>query len=105
MAYIYKITNLLNGKIYVGKRVREDTSDMEKYYGSGIAIKLAIQKYGKENFKKNVFGLQNLTHKILKLAIIFHLAVMVVAHQPLLKKVQRPDDNMAIDVVKKQKRN
>lgn len=54
MAYIYKITNLLNGKIYVGKRVKENASDMEKYYGSGIAIKLAIQKYGKENFKKEV---------------------------------------------------
>lgn len=54
MAYIYKITNKLNGKIYVGKRVRENLSDIENYYGSGIAIGLAIEKYGKENFKKEI---------------------------------------------------
>lgn len=52
MAYIYKITNLINGKIYIGKRVRETKKDIKNYYGSGIAIKNAIIKYGIENFKK-----------------------------------------------------
>lgn len=47
---IYKITNILNGKIYIGK----DTSNNENYYGSGLLIKRAINKYGKENFKKEV---------------------------------------------------
>lgn len=54
MGYIYKITNLLNGKIYVGKRCRMNKADMDKYYGSGIVIRQAIRKYGKENFKKEI---------------------------------------------------
>lgn len=54
MAYIYKITNLINGKIYIGKRVRETKKDIKNYYGSGIAIKNAIIKYGIENFKKEI---------------------------------------------------
>jgi len=45
---IYKITNLINDKIYVG----QDIKDNPKYFGSGTSIKLAIKKYGKENFKK-----------------------------------------------------
>jgi len=47
---IYKITNLINGKIYVGK----DTKDRRSYYGSGIVIKQAIKKYGKKNFRKEI---------------------------------------------------
>lgn len=52
MAYIYKITNLINGKIYVGKSEREDSYHRKNYFGSGVVIRLAIKKYGKENFKK-----------------------------------------------------
>lgn len=47
---IYKITNLLNGKIYIGKQVK----DNKNYFGSGKLIKLAIQKYGIHNFKKEI---------------------------------------------------
>jgi group I intron endonuclease len=49
---IYKITNKLNGKIYVGKHQTEKPAD--NYYGSGEPIKAAIKKYGKENFTKEV---------------------------------------------------
>lgn len=52
MLYIYKITNNINGKIYVGKHISNSLTD--SYYGSGIAIKKAIKKYGKENFTKEV---------------------------------------------------
>lgn len=45
---IYKITNLINGKIYVGS----DKNNNPEYYGSGKLLKQAIEKYGKENFKK-----------------------------------------------------
>lgn len=45
---IYKTTNLINGKIYVGK----DTLNRTDYLGSGIYLKNAIDKYGIENFTK-----------------------------------------------------
>lgn len=47
---IYKITNNINNKIYIGK----DTTDDNYYYGSGILIKRAIDKYGKDNFTKEI---------------------------------------------------
>jgi hypothetical protein len=47
---IYKITNLINNKIYVGK----DSKNDPKYLGSGLYINRAIKKYGKENFKKEI---------------------------------------------------
>jgi group I intron endonuclease len=47
---IYKTTNLVNGKQYIGK----DTKNKPSYLGSGTFLKRAIQKYGKENFKKEI---------------------------------------------------
>jgi hypothetical protein len=50
MRKIFKIINLINSKIYVGK----SSNDRPTYYGSGRAIKAAIKKYGKNNFKKEI---------------------------------------------------
>lgn len=47
---IYKITNIKNSKIYVGK----DTHDDPNYFGSGLLITRAIKKYGKDKFKKEI---------------------------------------------------
>jgi hypothetical protein len=47
---VYKTTNLINGKIYVGLHITEDLHD--SYLGSGKQIQAAIKKYGKENFKR-----------------------------------------------------
>lgn len=47
---IYKTTNLINGKIYIG----QDRYNNDKYLGSGILLKESIKKYGKENFIKEV---------------------------------------------------
>lgn len=52
--YIYKITNLLNDKIYIGKSIRCDDWHIKNYFGSGIVIQLALKKYGKDNFKKEI---------------------------------------------------
>ena len=46
MSIIYEITNLINGKTYVGQHKTED----DDYLGSGSIIKQAVKKYGKENF-------------------------------------------------------
>lgn len=47
--YIYKTTNLVNDKIYVGQHKASDWD--EDYKGSGKMLFRAFDKYGKDNFK------------------------------------------------------
>jgi len=47
---VYKVTNQLNGRYYVGIHATQDLND--SYLGSGTAITRAIKKYGRENFRK-----------------------------------------------------
>ena len=66
---IYKITNIVNGKFYIGKHSTLDIND--SYMGSGVAIKKAIKKYGKENFTKEIlFEFENETDCLIKEAAI-----------------------------------
>lgn len=46
---IYKTTNLINGKIYIGMH-KQNNELFDGYYGSGKLLLHAIKKYGKENF-------------------------------------------------------
>lgn len=41
--YIYKITNNINGKYYIGQHGTEDLND--GYMGSGVKLQRAIAKY------------------------------------------------------------
>lgn len=47
---IYKTTNLINNKIYIG----QSKNNHSHYYGSGKLIKKALKRYGVSNFKKEV---------------------------------------------------
>jgi len=49
---VYKTTNLINGKEYIGIHQTDNVED--GYLGSGLAMKRAIKKHGRENFKREV---------------------------------------------------
>jgi hypothetical protein len=52
--YVYKIINLLNGKFYYGAHSTDNMDD--GYMGSGTYLNRAFDKYGKENFTKEIIG-------------------------------------------------
>lgn len=49
---IYKITNQINGKFYIGSHKTKDLND--GYMGSGKYLKYAQEKHGLENFTKEI---------------------------------------------------
>jgi len=53
--FVYLTTNKISGKEYIGDHSTKNIKD--SYLGSGIALKDAIIKYGKENFKREILEL------------------------------------------------
>jgi group I intron endonuclease len=62
--YIYKTTNLITGKVYIGKSSK---CFNPKYYGSGKILNRSIKKYGKINFSveliEECFSLEELNDR------------------------------------------
>ena len=56
---IYKTTNLLNGKLYIGQTVYIQNVINGKYKGSGTILWNAINKHGIENFKTEIISYAN----------------------------------------------
>lgn len=55
MYCIYRITNNINGKTYIGQHKYIDESNpMGKYKGSGLNLHRAYKKYGEDNFTTEI---------------------------------------------------
>ena len=66
---LYETTNLINGKKYIGIHSSEVIDD--SYLGSGVAIKRAIEKHGKENFERKIISLHASRKELLKAETLY----------------------------------
>lgn len=61
---LYKTINVINGKEYIGVHSTKNLED--GYLGSGLAIKRAINKYGKQNFIRTILEFCNSESELLE---------------------------------------
>jgi group I intron endonuclease len=74
-SYIYLTTNKINNKTYVGQRkLKNKTLNEDTYLGSGKIILRAVEKYGKENFTKEILIFGNFSKKQLDELEIFYIS-------------------------------
>ena len=52
--FIYVTENLINHKLYIGQKAL--TKKWKTYLGSGVMLRRAIKKYGKNNFKRYIIN-------------------------------------------------
>lgn len=53
--YIYKVTNKVNGRSYVGQHLSNTYPNLDpKYHGSGKLLNRAYRKYGRDNFEEEI---------------------------------------------------
>lgn len=58
--FVYLTKNKINGRMYIGQhRCKREDVFTDGYLGSGIAIRLAIKKYGRENFERVILEYAN----------------------------------------------
>lgn len=64
---LYKTTNLVNGKIYIG--IHSTTNIDDGYLGSGKLLLKAIKKYGAKSFRREILAQVSSTEELEKLEI------------------------------------
>lgn len=62
--FIYKTTNLINGRYYYGMHSTDNLED--GYLGSGHRLWKSIRKYGKENFKREIVEFCNSREELIE---------------------------------------
>lgn len=62
--YIYKTTNLINGKYYIGMHSTHNLED--GYMGSGRRLRYSINKYGKNNHKVEILEFVDSREELIK---------------------------------------
>ena len=77
MYCIYRITNLINGKTYIGQHKYKETP-YDDYMGSGKHLKAAQAKYGIENFIKEII-VSNIESK----SVIDKLEIKYIAYEKI----------------------
>jgi group I intron endonuclease len=55
--FVYETINLINGMKYIGKCIYSRQNNWRTYLGSGLYLKRAIRKYGKENFERRILAI------------------------------------------------
>ena len=65
--YLYKTTNLINNKYYYGMHSTNNIED--DYLGSGIYLRRAIRKYGKDNFKREIIEMFDTREELIQAEI------------------------------------
>jgi len=63
--FLYKTTNKINGRYYIGIHGTNDMDD--GYLGSGVFLEKAIKKYGKDNFSRIILKYVNNYEELNKL--------------------------------------
>ena len=61
---VYQTTNNINGKTYIGCHRTYNIND--GYLGSGKLLALAVKKYGKESFKREIISYHNSVEEMYK---------------------------------------
>lgn len=62
--FIYKTTNLLSGKYYIGMHSTDNIED--GYFGSGKRLRYSINKYGVENHKREILEFVDSRNELIK---------------------------------------
>jgi group I intron endonuclease len=70
--FIYVTTNIVNNRKYIGKCAYNRKTGWEDYLGSGKILKLAIEKYGVENFSREIIH-ESPTRDALNKAEIYYI--------------------------------